>query len=410
MEFLSFMRKLPWRRAGCNPINNDVSVTFGTLRLLRVVFTLSLIAATLACSREDGAGASSAPASLSVSAAATDLGLRDGQKGTNQTALPAESESSASSRRVSATGIATLNADTDGDESQEEVSLCQPASICIKHATSSSPSVYSNPNWHSVSLVAVHDTDGEAGSEVIAVAVSEDGRLACICVIHERTRSIESYRAVAWHTASVFATTDIDGDEAAEVFLLARDELGELQCICVIHDRDRTMHAYNNPAWSVLGSHYLENTDGFPGVELVMEMWDRDNRLVCVCIIHDQTEQIKSYGDSHWRTGIVNQPVDTDGQPGMEVVVSYASGSVSGVVVIHDREEKVSDYRFPGDNPTIQQVADFDSVKGAELCVFLPNSKGLVMIIDRTHEKEAVEMCGPSVGQDRRPAKPPGIT
>ena len=121
MERLIFKRRPPWRRAGWNNPVNDVSVACGALRLLFVIFTLSLIATIPACSREDGAGSSSAPASPSANAAATDLGQRDGQKGTNQTALPAESESSASNHRGSTTGIASIYADTDGDAAPDLV-------------------------------------------------------------------------------------------------------------------------------------------------------------------------------------------------------------------------------------------------------------------------------------------------
>ena len=83
--------------------------------------------------------------------------------------------------------IAYFQADTDGDGSREEVYLCRSARVCIKHDGLSSLSIYSNPNWQTVSLVAGHDTDGEAGSEIVVVAISKDASLACICVIHERT-------------------------------------------------------------------------------------------------------------------------------------------------------------------------------------------------------------------------------
>ena len=191
---------------------------------------------------------------------------------------------------------------------------------------------------------------------------------------------------------------------------MARDNQDALQCICVIHDRERAIHTYHSPTWSILGSYYIEDTDGRPGKELIVEIRDRNNGLVCVCIIHDQNEQAKTYSESHWHSGTVNQLVDTDGQPGMEIVVSYTSGSANGIAVIHDREESISDYSFSGDNPTIQQVADFDSAKGAELCVLLANRDALVLIADRTHEQMSVGACGPLAGQDQLPRKPKGLT
>ena len=174
MEFLRFMRRLPWRRAGCNPIN-DVSAASGALRLSFVVFTLLLFATIPACSREDTADSSSVPASLDVNAAARDLGQRNDQNGTNQTALLAESESSASNRRGSATGIASIYADTDGDAALDFVEMCDQNKLCIEHPSkSSSKTIYSHPLWAALSLAAAQDTEGEPVAEIIVLAMSTD--------------------------------------------------------------------------------------------------------------------------------------------------------------------------------------------------------------------------------------------
>lgn len=130
-----------WR----NPIN-DASVVSDALRLSFVIFTLLLFAAIPACSREDTAGSSAVPASLDVNAVATDLGERNDQNGTNQTALLTESESSASNRQGRATGIASIYADTDGDAALDFVEMCDQNKLCIEHPSkSSSKTTYSHP-------------------------------------------------------------------------------------------------------------------------------------------------------------------------------------------------------------------------------------------------------------------------
>lgn len=168
MELFSFMRRPPWRCNGCNFVN-DVSDASDVLRWLVVALALSFFAAILACSREDIAGSSSGPASLNINAAATDLGQRNDQNGTNQTALLAESESSASNRRGSATGIASYYADTDGDIAPDFVKVCDQNTLCIEHP-SSLKTAYSHPLWAALSLVAVQGSDGDPRTEIIVLA------------------------------------------------------------------------------------------------------------------------------------------------------------------------------------------------------------------------------------------------
>lgn len=168
MELFSFMRRSPRRCVWCNPIN-DASVLSDALRLSFIVFTLLLFATIPACSREDIAGSSSVPTSLSANTALMDLGQRDGQRGTNETALLVESESSASNRRGSVTGIASYYADTDGDIAPDFVKVCDRNTLCIKHP-SSLKTAYNHPLWAALSFVAVQGSDGEPRTEIIVLA------------------------------------------------------------------------------------------------------------------------------------------------------------------------------------------------------------------------------------------------
>ena len=259
------MLRLPWCRAASHSIN-EMRVASDALRWLFVALTLSLFAAILACSPEDTIHSPPVPASLSVNAVATDLGQRDGQKGTNQTTLPAESESSASTRRGSATGIASIYADTDGDATPDFVDVCDQNKLCIEHPSkSSSKTTYTHPLWEVLSLVAVEDTDGEPGAEVIVLAMSAGTGVTCVCVIRDRTNSIEPYAASRWHMVKVETIVDANGAPGKEILLIAHDSEGALTCVCIIDDRGRAFRSYIDSSWQSVGLGWIEDTNGAPG-------------------------------------------------------------------------------------------------------------------------------------------------
>ncbi len=79
-----------------------------------------------------------------------------------------------------------MYADTDGDTAVDLVEVCDQNKLCIEHpSNSSSRMMYSHPLWEGLSLVAVEDTDGEAGAEVVVIAVSADKGTICVCVIRD---------------------------------------------------------------------------------------------------------------------------------------------------------------------------------------------------------------------------------
>ncbi len=396
MERLSFMRRQPWRRVTCTPMN-AVSVSSGALGLLFIIFTLSLIATIPACSREDAAGSSPVSASPSAHTAATDLGQRDGQKGTNQTALPVESESSASSRRNSATGIASISADTDGDAAPDLVEVCDQNKLCIEHPSKSSSRVtYSHPLWETLSLVAVEDTDGEPGAEVIILAMSADTGVVCVCVIRDRSNSVEPYADSRWHTVKIEAVVDTNGAPGKEIVLVAHDAEGALTCVCVIDDRGRVSRPYIDSSWQSVGLGWIEDTNGVPGKEIVIEARNTNGDLLCVCIIHDDSNRLSTYSDALWKSAAIYLAADTDGQPGVEIVLTYAVDGGGGVGVVRDRTEETRTYTFLGDSPAIQLIGDFDRAQGQEVCVLLSHRREYVLITDRVNQQQTVTDCTPA--------------
>lgn len=375
----------------------DLNLASGALRLLFVVFTLSLSAAIPACSREAGTGVSSVPASPSANAAVTDLGPRDGEKETNQTALPTESESSAARRRGNTTGIASIYADTDGDAAPDLVEVCDQNTLCIEHPSkSSSRTTYSHPLWESMSLVAVEDTDGEPGAEVIILAVSAGTGVVCVCVIRDRSNSVEPYADARWHMVKIETVVDTNGTPGKEIVFVAHDADGALTCVCVIDDRGRVSRPYIDSSWQSVGLGWIEDTDGVPGKEIVIEARDLHGDLLCVCIVHDQSNRLTSYSDVLWKSAAIYLAVDTDGQAGVEIVLTYAGDGGGGVGIVSDHTEETRTYTFLGDSPAIQQIGDFDRTQGQEVCVLLSHRREYVLITDRVNQQQTVPDCSPA--------------
>ena len=238
--------------------------------------------------------------------------------------------------------FALIMGETDDDGLPEEISVCENNKICITTLETGSKRMYENGTWHTVDLIAVEDTDGEAGAEIVTVAYTREGQLACVCIIHDKTKSIEFYRGQRWSSAKV---------------------------------------------------ENLEDTDGEPGKEVLFESRNLDNELLCVCVIRDRKDELATYTDSQWQTGEVSLLTDTDGQPGLEIIVTFMSVSDSGITIIHDVSRTSKTYLFTGRH-TIQQVRNYDRSQGDEICVLLPTLEKFVLITDRAQEQEVVESCG----------------
>lgn len=283
--------------------------------------------------------------------------------------------------------------ETNDDGLPEEISVCETSKVCIVTLETGAKRMYENGLWHTVNLVGVEDTDGEAGAEIVVVAYTRDGQLACICIIHDKTQSIQFYRGQTWSSAKVEILEDTDGIGGKEVLLQIRDENGKIQCLCLIHDRDRTVRAYSDLAWVTVHVKAVTDTDGQPGKEVIFESRSLVNEMLCVCVIRDRKDELTTYTDSQWQTGEVQLLTDTDGQSGQEIIVTFMSNSNSGITIIHDVSGTSKTYLFGG-KYTIQQIGNYDRSQGDEICVLLSASEKTVMITDRVQEHVMVESCG----------------
>lgn len=342
---------------------------------------LSVCLTSLSCVREEASFSSPAAASGSIASTTT----------------PAiEPLSPISMGRGLGAGIATMIADTDGDGELDIIEVCSANALCIQHPSKSTLSTtYSDPLWESLSLIAVEDTDGEPGAEVILLALNAQTGKVCVCVVHDRTTLMEPYSDTRWRTVRVAVVVDTNNVSGKEIVLFVREAEGTLMCVCIIDDRQHTIRPYIKSSWHSIQLGWIDDTDGLPGNELVLEAHDVNGNLVCVCLIHDQDNRLTVYSDTSWKSGAIALTADTDGQPGMEVIVAYPGYGAGGIAVISDRTEDTRTYTFFEDSPAIQQVGNFDTAQGVEICVYLSHQREYTLIVDRGRQEQAVHDCQP---------------
>ena len=297
------------------------------------------------------------------------------------------------SSSVVVSDISFMQADTDGDKVLDAVAICQNTKVCISRGRTNEQIIYSEPAWVGVRILDVQDTDGRDGAEVILQALDSEGNLLCLCVVHDANRSIASYQDGGWKSIAVNVVEDTDGLAGKEIVLLAKDSQGTLHCVCVVHDRNGDIHSYQEWGWFSVKSLWPQDTDGKPGVELVLEIQNAEDNLRCVCVIRDAIQQLTKYSNSSWIDGRVVLLTDTDGQAGYDIVFGYRSSFGSGIDVIHDRDGTMRTYTFRGEVPAIQHVGPSAHHKGNDLCV-LVDRDGLLLLAERHEQPVPVETCG----------------
>ncbi len=307
--------------------------------------------------------------------------------------LPNDKKDHSETRIQDPSDFPLIMGETDDDGFPEKISVCETNKICVTTLETGAKRMYENGTWHTVDLIAVEDTDGDAGDEIVTIAYTREGQLACVCIIHDKTKSIEFYRGQSWSFANVEALEDTDGIDGKEVLVQVKTDDGKFQCLCLIRDRDRTVKEYSDVAWTTVQIKAVTDTDGKPGKEVLFESRNLDNELLCVCVIRDRKDELKIYADSQWQTGEVSLLTDTDGQPGLEIIVTFMSVAESGITIIHDVSQTSKTYRFI-ERHTIQQIRNYDRIQGDEICVLLPARDKFVLITDRLQEQEVVESCG----------------
>lgn len=267
--------------------------------------------------------------------------------------------------------------------------------ICIIHDRIQSYVQYHDPQWSSVSINTVADTNGNPGAEVVLIVTNSLGQFQCICVIHDQVGSFSSYKDPSnWSSVSINTVTDTDGNTGGDIVLIATNSSGAFWCICVIHDRTGTYSTYRDSAnWSSVTISGVSDTDGNVGNDIVLIATNSSGAFWCVCIIHDRVGSFVNYRDaSNWGTVSINSVVDTNGVVGNDVIVVYAKFEGSpGISIVHDRIGTWLNHIFPG-NFTIQTVSNTDGQPGAEVCSSLQLG-GFIRITDRLSIQQNVSGC-----------------
>lgn len=336
--------------------------------------------------------------------------------------------------------------DTNGDGLVDQVAVCQGNKVCVTRGGSGQVITYSDPGWNSVSINSVIDTNGVAGDDIVVIATNSFGAFQCICIIHDNVQSYAQYHDPQWSSVSINRVIDTNGNPGAEVVLIVTNSLGQFQCICLIHDQVGTYISYKDAAnwasvsintvtdtdgnsgndivlvatnssgafwcicvihdristfatyrdatnWSSVTIKAVSDTDGTVGGDIVLLATNSSGTFWCVCIIHDRAGAFATYRDSgNWGTVSINSVVDTNGVAGTDVIVVYAKfGGSPGISMVHDNVGSWHNYPFPG-SFTIQTVSNTDGQPGAEVCSSLQLG-GFIRITDRTSTQQNVSGC-----------------
>lgn len=287
--------------------------------------------------------------------------------------------------------ISFMYADTDGDKMLDGIEICQGTNVCITRGRTHEQIIYSHPSWGAVRIIEIQDIDGRAGEEIVLHVSNDEGGFVCLCIVDDANRLIRTYQD-GWRSVLVQIVADTDGLAGKEIVLLAKDARGVLQCLCIIHDRNGEVQSYQDGEWASVTSLWSEDTDGSPGMEIVLEIHNSVDQLYCVCVIHDATQTLMKYANPAWTVGQIILLTDTDGKTGTEIVLGYRSSLGSGIAVIHDDQETIRTYAFRGDLPAIQHVGPSSRHKGNDLCVLVEQNE-LLILAERYEQPVPVETC-----------------
>ncbi len=365
--------------------------TFGVFMTSRMITSLMgvlIVFAALGCT-EGTDNALVSPSSGSTSAISTGTSQSPSSKASGRDTPRSDKPQLA----TVSSGIFQAYADLDGDDLVEHVEICEERKVCVTAGSSASQRIYTEPQWETVSLLAVQDTNGEPGAEIVVMATNQDGVLECVCIVHYPTPGVERYVDRAWHHARVITTLDADGVPGDDIVLTAFDEAGKLQCLCVIHDRQRAFQAYFDSSWSTVNVSWFADTDGKSGTDIIFEARDSGGNLRCVCVVHDSSSLVVPYFNTAWTGAAVFAVVDTDGTKGAEIIVTYASPSEGGVTVIHDSSQGMNSYPFSTDIPMVQLITNLDKLAGDEICLKLSSDERFALINDRNKELKLIDAC-----------------
>lgn len=206
--------------------------------------------------------------------------------------------------------------------------------ICVIHDKIGSFSSYKDAaNWASVSINSVTDTNGTGGNDIVLIATNASGAFWCICVIHDNAGTYSTYRdAPNWASVNIRAVSNTDGTAGNEIVLIATNGSGAFWCVCVIHDNGGSIATYRDAAnWGTVSINSVVDTDGVVGTDVIV-VYAKFGGSPGISMVHDKVGSWQNYPFPGNFT--IQSVANTDGVAGAEVCSSLQLG---GFIRITDR-------------------------------------------------------------------------
>jgi hypothetical protein len=231
--------------------------------------------------------------------------------------------------------------------------------------------------------------DGNPGNEIIITPINSVEYSTTI--IYERTRSKEKLTGVLY---TYDGNYDLDGEPGRESIWGIFTESPYQYIIRIISGSDESYRDYDASGFSrdSFMEAYTETFSGQPGVELLI----RDYSLGNFGVISYQNNTIHTYTIPCNYSWSLFSFVNTDGEPGLEIVVEAVNSSNGitnkNLMIIHDRTQTINQYPDLGtldEGFHLNAFADVNNEPGLELIyaksVFDPFQYFIRVICDRTN-------------------------
>jgi len=231
------------------------------------------------------------------------------------------------------------------------------------------------------------DTNGDGVVDTACEVIDFAGGPSGIAISHSNSGTRSFYAMPPGASFAINRLADTDGQPGVEVIVSVATNGNGPSGIRVIHDRTGVQRSYDMPLGSSFAINTVQDTDGVAGGEIVAVVITNGNGPDHVRVIHDAQVFQRSYEMPRGSSFAINTVQDTDGNAGAEIVLIVLTNGngPNHVRVIHDAQAFQRSYDTPqGSSFAINTVQDTDGVAGAEIVVVLNNPFAIQVVHDRT--------------------------
>ena len=229
---------------------------------------------------------------------------------------------------------------------------------------------------------------GDTNGDGIADTVCENPSATRIEITHGGSGTTTYYTQPTGSSFAINTLTDTDGQPGVEVVVVVLANGNGPDGVQVIHDRQASQHLYGMPIGSSFAINTVQDTDGNAGAEIVVVLLANGNGPDGVQVIHDSQGSQHLYDMPIGSSFAINTVQDTDGIAGADIVVVL--NNPYWIQVIHDRIASAFTYEIFSPY-SILAVRDYDGITGAEICY--TKSSQFFLITDRTHSTTTRSGC-----------------